>query len=84
MASLRNLILTHWQHYQPTMFAQFQKENRLEAELKATQEQIIDLMYDLVTVKGMDYAAAREIAVNQFLLPEEGSDSMNQSQNQPG
>ena len=58
--------------------------NTLEAHLNAIAEQWCDLMYDLVTVKGMDYAAAREIAVNQFLLPEEGSDSMNQSQNQPG
>jgi len=56
----------------------------LEAHLNAIAEQWCDLMYGLVTVKGMDYAAAREIAVNQFLLPEEGSDSMNQSQNQPG
>ena len=81
---LRNLLLTHWQTYHPTMYQELVQTNTLEAHLNAIAEQWCDLMYDLVTVKGMDYAAAREIAVNQFLLPEEGSDSMNQSQNQPG
>ena len=80
MDRLRSLILTHWQHYQPTMFAQFQKENRLEAELKATQEQIIDLMYELEVVKKMDRSAAWEIVQEQFFQPEEEeSSSMNQS-----
>jgi len=74
---LRNLLLTHWQTYHPTMYQELVQTNTLEAHLNAIAEQWCDLMYDLVTVKGMDYAAAREIAVNQFLLPEEGSDPMN-------
>ncbi len=81
---LRNLLLTHWQTYHPTMYQELVQENKLEAHLHAIAEQWCDLMYDLVTVKGMDYAAAREIAVNQFLLPEEDElDSTDQSQNQP-
>ena len=66
------------------MYQELVRENELEAHLQAIAEQWCDLMYDLVSVNGMDYAAAREIAVNQFLLPEEdGLDSANQSQNQP-
>ena len=74
---LRNVLLTHWKTYHPTMYRELVQANMLEAHLNAIAEQWCDLMYDLVTVKGMDYAAAREIAVNQFLLPEEGSDPMN-------
>jgi hypothetical protein len=62
------------------MYRELVQANMLEAHVTAIAEQWCDLMYDLVTVKGMDYAAAREIAVNQFLLPEEGSDSVSQSQ----
>jgi hypothetical protein len=79
---LRNLLLTHWKTYHPTMYRELVQESKLEAHLNAIAEQWCDLMYDLVTVKRMDYAAAREIAVSQFLLPEEdGLDST--SQNQP-
>jgi hypothetical protein len=81
---LRSLLLTHWKTYHPTMYQELVREGTLEAHLKAIAEQWCDLMYDLVTVKGMDYAAAREIAVNQFLLPEEdglaSSDSTIRSQ----
>jgi len=78
---LSNLILTHWQRYHPTMLAQFQRENRLEAELEATAQQFADLMYELVAVRKMQYHAAWEIAIDQFLLPEEEESSLpNQNQ----
>jgi hypothetical protein len=80
--TLRNLILTHWQQYQPTMLAQFQRENRLEAELEATAQQFSDLMYELVAVKQMEYQSAWEIAIEHFLLPEEESSEAFQSQNE--
>ena len=83
MTAIRNLIFGHWQKYQPTMFARFQRENRLEAELEATVQQFNDLMYELVVVKKMDYSAAWEIAIDQFLLPEEEESSLtNQSRNE--
>ena len=68
---LSSLILTHWRNYQPTMLAQFKKENRLEAELEATANQFSDLIHQLVVIEKMSYPAAWEIAVEQFLLPEE-------------
>jgi hypothetical protein len=81
MDKLSRLILAHWQHYQPEMVAQFQQENRLEAELEATAEQFSDLMHELTAVKKMNYYAAWEIAIEQFLLPEEDeSSSTSQSQ----
>src|SRR5437588_13082623 len=53
MNELRSLVLTHWQNYHPTMLAELEKENRLEETLKVTEEQIIDLMYDLEVVNKM-------------------------------
>src|SRR5207302_1129346 len=79
--TLSNLILTHWQRYQPTMLAQFQQEHRLEAELEATAERITDLMYNLVAVQKMTYASAWEIVIQDFFLPEEEESSLpNQNQ----
>jgi len=60
------------------LYQELVQAGTLEAHLNAIAEQWCDLMYDLVTVQRMEYAAAREIAVNQFLLPaEEDSDSTN-------
>src|SRR5204862_3475978 len=82
MNELRSLVLTHWQNYHPTMLAELEKENRLEETLKVTEEQIIDLMYELEVVNKMDRTAAWEIVLDQFFLPEEESSSANQSLNQ--
>ena len=77
---LRQVLLTHWKTYHPTLYQELVQAGTLEAHLNAIAEQWCDLMYDLVTVQGMEYAAAREIAVHQFLLPaEEDSDSTNRS-----
>ncbi len=75
---LRQVLLTHWKNYHPTLYQELVQAGTLETHLEAIAEQWCDLMYDLVTVQGMEYAAAREIAVNQFLLPaEEDSDLTN-------
>ena len=80
MDRLRSLILTHWQNYHPTMVEEFKKENRLEAELEETANQFSDLLHELTVVKKMSSPSAWEIAVNQFLLPEEEESSSNEDQ----
>jgi hypothetical protein len=70
---LSNLILEHWSRYQPSMLAQLRQENRLEQVLEETAQQFSDLLYDLVSVRKMEYHQAWEIAIDQFLLPEESS-----------
>ena len=55
------------------MLAQFQQENRLEQELEETAERFTDLLYDLVSVKKMEYHQAWEMAISEILLPEESS-----------
>lgn len=68
---ISDIILKHWQNYHPKMLAQFQSENRLEAEVQATAEQFAELLYELNVKQKMDYSKAWEMAREQFLLPEE-------------
>lgn len=70
---LSNLVLTHWSRYHPSMLARLKREGRLERELEKTAQQFADLLYELIAVKKMAYDQAWELAVNQFLLPEESS-----------
>jgi hypothetical protein len=70
---LSSLILNHWSRYHPSMLAQLKQQNRLQEELEKTAEQFTDLLYELVSVRKMEYHQAWEMAVNEFLLPEESS-----------
>jgi len=70
---LSSLILEHWERYHPRMLARLRQENRLEQTLEETARQFADLMYDLVSVKKIEYHQAWELATEQFLLPEESS-----------
>jgi hypothetical protein len=70
---LSSLILAHWERYQPTMLQHLRQQNRLQQELEATSERFAELIYELVTVRKMEYHQAWEIAVSEFLLPEESS-----------
>ncbi len=72
MDTLHNLILMNFREYHPVMPAQFQRENRLEAELNKTARQIRQLHYCLVREQKMDYQEAWEIVPDQFFLPQEG------------
>ena len=71
----RSQLLRHWQNYHPRMVAELQSENRLEAALESTAQQIDELMYDLMVVQGMQRAAAWEIVLDQYFLPEEADES---------
>ena len=64
---LSNLVLTHWCRYHPSMLAQLKREGRLERELEKTAQQFADLLYELISVKKMEYQQAWEMAVDQFL-----------------
>ena len=70
---LSSLILAHWSRYHPSMLAQLQREHVLEETLEQTAQELGDLIYELVSVRKMEYHKAWEIATAQFLLPEESS-----------
>jgi hypothetical protein len=69
--ALSSLILDHWKRHRPKMLAQLQRENRTDQELHETAERFADLLHQLVSAKKMEYNQAWEMAINEFLLPEE-------------
>jgi hypothetical protein len=72
---LSSLILEHWSLYHPKMLAELRQQNRLQQMLEETAERFTDILYDLVSVKKMEYNQAWEIAIQEILLPEESPSS---------
>jgi len=70
---LSSLILDHWSRYQPKMLAQLRSQNRLQQTLEETADQFADLLYELVSVKKMEYIQAWDIAIREILPPEESA-----------
>ena len=75
--------MTHWQTYHPTMYQELVQTDTLDERLDAAALQFTDLLYTLVIVHQMEYAAAWEIALEQFLLPEEEPDPTSRNQPDP-
>jgi hypothetical protein len=73
--ALFELILKHWREHCPQMVRDLEKENRLEQAVFETQERTGDLLYELVSVKKMDYQAAWELAREEWALPPSGKES---------
>ena len=70
--ALGEAILTHWRAHRPQMVRELEKQNRLDQAVFEAQEQTGDLLYELVSVKKMNYDAAWEIAAREWaFLPEE-------------
>ncbi len=65
---LGELILKHWQENRPQMVTDLQRENRLEEALSEAQELTGDLLYELVSVRKLDYQAAWEMAMREWAL----------------
>jgi hypothetical protein len=68
---LSSLILEHWSRYHPKMLTELRQQDRLQQTLDETADRFADLLYDLVSVKKMEYHQAWEIVIGQILLPEE-------------
>jgi hypothetical protein len=62
-------ILKHWQTHHPQMIAQLRKDHQLEQTLHETEERTADLLYELTSVKKMDYQAALETAMEEWAFP---------------
>lgn len=69
---LRQMILTHWQQHRPQMVEELRKKNQLEQAILEAEERTADLLYELLSVKKMQYQAAWELATQEWaLLPTE-------------
>ena len=68
-------ILKHWREHCPQMVRDLEKQNRLDQAVFETQERTGDLLYELVSVKKMDYQAAWELAMQEWAVPRNEKES---------
>src|ERR1035441_10396662 len=68
--ALGEAILKHWREHCPQMVRDLEKENRLEQAVFEAQTRTGDLLYELVSVKKMDYLPAWELAREEWALPQ--------------
>ena len=71
--ALGETILKHWREHCPQMVRDLEKQNRLDQAVFEAQETTGDLLYELVSVKKMNYQAAWELAAQEWALPESGA-----------
>ena len=67
--ALGEAILKHWREHCPRMVRDLEKKNRLNQAVFETQERAGDLLYELTSVRKMDYQAAWELARKEWALP---------------
>jgi hypothetical protein len=80
---LASLILEHWQRYHPKMLAELRQQSLLSQTLEETAGRFSELLYDLVSVRKMQYHQAWELAVQEILLPEESSSTLSPKRSPP-
>src|ERR1039458_6369983 len=66
-------ILRHWRENCPKMVRDLERTNRLDEAVLEAQETTADLLYELVSVKKMNYPAAWELATQEWALPQSGN-----------
>jgi hypothetical protein len=70
---LQQMILKHWQAHRPQMVEELRRSNQLEQAISAAEERTADLLYELISVKKMEYQEAWEQATREWaFLPTEG------------
>jgi hypothetical protein len=66
---LREMILSHWLAHRPQMVEELRKSNQLEQSISEAEERTADLLYDLLSVKKMQYQEAWEMATREWAFP---------------
>src|ERR1039458_9020321 len=77
-------ILKHWREHCPQMVRDLEEQDRLEQAVFETQTRTGDLLYELVSVKKMDYHAAWELAREEWALPRSEKEGENKTDNNSG
>src|SRR5580698_2576669 len=81
--ALGEKILRHWREHCPQMVRDLERQNRLDLTVLEAQETTGDLLYELVSVKKMNYPAAWELAMQEWALPQSGNQGENTSGDLP-
>src|SRR5258708_31774197 len=81
--ALGEKIVIHWREHCPQMVRDLERQKRLDQAVFAAQETTGDLLYELVSVKKMNYPAAWELATQEWALPESGNQEKSTSGDLP-
>jgi hypothetical protein len=69
---LQEMILSHWLVHRPQMVEELRQKNHLEQAISEAEARTSDLLYDLLSVKKMQYQDAWELATREWaFLPSE-------------
>ena len=66
-------ILRHWREHCPQMVRDLEQQHRLDQTVLEAQKTTGDLLYELVSMKKMNYPAAWELATQEWALPQSGN-----------
>jgi len=66
---LQEMILSHWQQHRPQMVAELRQSNQLEQAIKEAETRTSDLLYELLSVKKLQYQEAWEQATREWAFP---------------
>ena len=67
---LAQMIHSHWLKHCPGLVEELTAKGQLAQALQETEERTADLLYELISVKKMQYQAAWELATQEWSLPE--------------
>jgi hypothetical protein len=67
---LRQTIYTHWLKYKPRMVEELTRTNQLVQALRQAEIRTVDLLYEFVSIRKMQYQEAWELATEEWRLPE--------------
>jgi hypothetical protein len=66
---LADMILSHWCLYRPQMVEELRQKNQLEQAIAQAEERTADLLYELLSVRKMQYQEAWEQATREWVFP---------------
>ncbi len=66
---LHAMILKHWQAHRPRMVEELRRSNQLEQAISEAEARTADLLYELLSVRKMQYRQAWELATQEWAFP---------------
>jgi hypothetical protein len=66
---LHAMILKHWQAHRPRMVEELRRSNQLEQAISEAEARTADLLYELLSVRKMQYQDAWEQATREWAFP---------------
>jgi len=66
---LHAMILKHWQAHRPQMVEELRRSNQLEQAILEAEARTADLLYELLSVRKMQYRQAWELATQEWAFP---------------